>query len=84
MIRDQNPDGNDGLAIWDGFDNIFMDYRNESEITMDIRWKTGLLTMEHGRTICLIFLPTLCQNLRRIVACEGLMHYLDSLDKFNQ
>ena len=39
MIRDQNPDGNDGLAIWDGFDNIFMDYRNESEITMDIRWK---------------------------------------------
>ncbi len=28
----------DGLAIRDEFDNIFMDYRNESEITMDIRW----------------------------------------------
>ena len=28
----------DGLAIWDEFDNIFMDYRNESEITIDIRW----------------------------------------------
>lgn len=28
----------DGLAIREEFDNIFMDYRNESEITMDIRW----------------------------------------------
>ncbi len=28
----------DGLAIRNEFDNIFMDYRNESEITMDIRW----------------------------------------------
>ncbi len=28
----------DGLAIRDEFDNIFMDYRYESEITMDIRW----------------------------------------------
>lgn len=28
----------DGLAIRNEFDNIFMDYRYESEITMDIRW----------------------------------------------
>ncbi len=28
----------DGLAIRDEFDNIFMDYRNESAITVDIRW----------------------------------------------
>lgn len=28
----------DGLAVRDEFDNIFMDYRNESEVTMDIRW----------------------------------------------
>ena len=28
----------DGLAIRNEFDNIFMDYRNESEITADIRW----------------------------------------------
>ncbi|MCM1087757.1 MAG: putative DNA binding domain-containing protein [Muribaculaceae bacterium] len=28
----------DGLAIRNEFDNIFMDYRNESEVTMDIRW----------------------------------------------
>ena len=27
-----------GLAIRTEFDNIFMDYRNESEVTMDIRW----------------------------------------------
>lgn len=28
----------DGLAIRDEFDNIFMDYRNESQVTADIRW----------------------------------------------
>lgn len=28
----------DGLAIRDEFDNVFMDYRDESEITPDIRW----------------------------------------------
>ncbi len=28
----------EGLAVRDEFDNIFMDYRNESEITMDVRW----------------------------------------------
>ena len=28
----------DGLAIRDEFDNIFMDYRNESEITANVRW----------------------------------------------
>lgn len=28
----------DGLAIRNEFDNIFMDYRNETEITMDVRW----------------------------------------------
>ncbi len=27
-----------GLAIRNEFDNIFMDYRNESEITSDVRW----------------------------------------------
>ncbi len=27
-----------GLAIRDEFDNIFMDYRDESEVTSDIRW----------------------------------------------
>lgn len=27
-----------GLAIRTEFDNVFMDYRNESEVTMDIRW----------------------------------------------
>ena len=28
----------DGLAIRDEFDNVFMDYRNESQVTADIRW----------------------------------------------
>ncbi len=28
----------DGLAIRDEFDNIFMDYRDESEVTPEIRW----------------------------------------------
>ena len=28
----------DGLAIRDEFDNIFMDYRNETQVTADIRW----------------------------------------------
>lgn len=28
----------DGLAIRDEFDNIFMDYRNENQVTADIRW----------------------------------------------
>ena len=28
----------DGVAIRDEFSNIFMDYRNESEVTADIRW----------------------------------------------
>lgn len=28
----------DGLAIRDEFDNIFMDYRDESEVTSEIRW----------------------------------------------
>ncbi len=28
----------DGLAIRNEFSNIFMDYRNESEITADVRW----------------------------------------------
>lgn len=27
-----------GLAIRTEFDNVFMDYRNESEVTIDIRW----------------------------------------------
>ncbi len=33
----------DGLSIRDEFDNIFMDYRNESEITMDIRWNDRII-----------------------------------------
>ncbi|HBA51292.1 MAG TPA: AAA family ATPase [Lachnospiraceae bacterium] len=28
----------DGLAIRDEFDNVFMDYRDESEVTPEIRW----------------------------------------------
>lgn len=28
----------DGLAIRDEFDNVFMDYRDESEVTSEIRW----------------------------------------------
>ena len=27
-----------GLAVREEFDNIFMDYRDETEITSDIRW----------------------------------------------
>ena len=28
----------DGLAIRDEFDNVFMDYRDESEVTLEVRW----------------------------------------------
>ena len=28
----------DGLAIRDEFDNVFMDYRDESQVTLEIRW----------------------------------------------
>lgn len=28
----------DGLAIRDQFDNVFMDYRDESEVTLEVRW----------------------------------------------
>ena len=27
-----------GQAIRERFDNVFMDYRNESQVTADIRW----------------------------------------------
>ena len=45
-----------GQAIRERFDNVFMDYRNESQVTADIRWNDRLLMMGHGKITCLIFL----------------------------
>lgn len=45
-----------GQAIRERFDNVFMDYRNESQVTADIRWNDRILMMVHGKITCLISL----------------------------
>lgn len=56
----------EGLAMRDEFDDIFMDYRDESEVTTEIRWNDLLLMTAHERIIVLISLTKEHQSLQLI------------------
>ena len=66
----------DGLAIRDEFDNIFMDYRNESEITMDIRWNDRITYDETWENNLFNFFtkvtPKLTEDLKKPFKLEGI------------
>lgn len=66
----------DGLTIRDEFDNIFMDYRNESEITMDIRWNDRITydgTWENNLfNFFTKVMPKLTEDLKKTFKLEGI------------
>ena len=66
----------DGLAIRDEFDNIFMDYRNESEITANVRWNDRITydgTWENNLFNFFIKVtPKLTEDLKKPFKLEGI------------
>ena len=66
----------DGLAIRDEFDNIFMDYRNESQVTADIRWNDRITydgTWENNLfNFFMKVTPKLTEDLKKPFKLEGI------------
>ena len=66
----------DGVAIRDEFSNIFMDYRNESEVTADIRWNDRITydgTWENNLfNFFMKVTPKLTEDLKKPFKLEGM------------
>ncbi len=66
----------DGLAIRNEFANIFMDYRNESEITADVRWNDRITydgTWENNLfNFFTKVIPKLTEDLKKPFKLEGI------------
>ena len=66
----------DGLAIRDEFDNIFMDYRNENQVTADIRWNDRITydgTWENNLfNFFMKVTPKLTEDLKKPFKLEGI------------
>ena len=66
----------DGLAIRDEFDNVFMDYRDESLVTLEIRWNDRITydgTWENNLfNFCTKVTPTLTADLKKPFRLEGM------------